>query len=152
VKTLSRAQDAAEMRQRLSRIQPASTRRWGRMSSHQMICHLLDGFRMMTGDKAVIPTSTLFQRTVLKWIVLYVPAQWPVGVATSPELDQQIDGTKPGDFERDRGNLEACIGRVTAQLERTEWQTHPIFGRMTTAQWMRWAYLHVDHHLRQFGL
>jgi hypothetical protein len=28
---------------------------------------------------------------------------------------------------------------------------HPIFGRMTEAEWMRWGYLHTDHHLRQFG-
>ena len=23
---------------------------------------------------------------------------------------------------------------------------------MTRAQWMRWAFMHTDHHLRQFGL
>ena len=29
---------------------------------------------------------------------------------------------------------------------------HPIFGPLTTSQWMRWGYLHVYHHLRQFGV
>jgi Protein of unknown function (DUF1569) len=29
---------------------------------------------------------------------------------------------------------------------------HPLFGRMSASSWMRWAYLHADHHLRQFGL
>jgi hypothetical protein len=122
------------------------------MSAHQMVCHLIDGFRMMTGEKAVLPTSTLLQRTLLKWTVLYVPARWPIGIATSPELDQQIGGTRPTDFERDLETLQACLGTITAQSGTTEWQTHPIFGRMSTAQWMRWAYLHSDHHLRQFGL
>jgi Protein of unknown function (DUF1569) len=28
---------------------------------------------------------------------------------------------------------------------------HPIFGPMTAKDWMRWGYLHADHHLRQFG-
>jgi hypothetical protein len=28
---------------------------------------------------------------------------------------------------------------------------HPIFGRITRAEWLRWGYLHADHHLRQFG-
>jgi hypothetical protein len=28
---------------------------------------------------------------------------------------------------------------------------HPMFGAMTTLEWMRWGYLHTDHHLRQFG-
>ena len=29
--------------------------------------------------------------------------------------------------------------------------SHPMFGPMTAADWMRWGYLHADHHLRQFG-
>ena len=28
---------------------------------------------------------------------------------------------------------------------------HPMFGRMDTRNWMRWGYLHADHHVRQFG-
>jgi hypothetical protein len=28
---------------------------------------------------------------------------------------------------------------------------HPIFGPLSYPQWMRWGYLHCDHHLRQFG-
>ena len=27
-----------------------------------------------------------------------------------------------------------------------------IFGAMTTERWKRWGYLHMDHHLRQFGV
>ena len=29
---------------------------------------------------------------------------------------------------------------------------HGFFGRMSTADWQRWAYKHTNHHLRQFGL
>jgi hypothetical protein len=32
-----------------------------------------------------------------------------------------------------------------------DWPAHPIFGAMTRRAWMRWGYLHVDHHLRQFS-
>jgi hypothetical protein len=35
---------------------------------------------------------------------------------------------------------------------RFEGIVHPIFGPMSAAAWMRWGYLHADHHLRQFGL
>jgi hypothetical protein len=31
-------------------------------------------------------------------------------------------------------------------------QAHPIFGPMSDAAWLRWGYLHMDHHLRQFGV
>jgi len=26
-----------------------------------------------------------------------------------------------------------------------------MFGRLSDAAWLRWGYLHMDHHLRQFG-
>ena len=29
---------------------------------------------------------------------------------------------------------------------------HPVFGPMTRGAWLRWGYLHTDHHLRQFGV
>jgi hypothetical protein len=29
--------------------------------------------------------------------------------------------------------------------------THPFFGPMSREDWLRWGYLHADHHLRQFG-
>ena len=37
-----------------------------------------------------------------------------------------------------------------AALERIA-HPHPVLGRLTRRQWMRWSYLHTDHHLRQFG-
>ena len=37
---------ATEILSRLARIPCGSARRWGRMSAHQMVCHLSDAFRM----------------------------------------------------------------------------------------------------------
>jgi hypothetical protein len=68
------------------------------MSAHQMICHLADALRMATGDKAVSEASGLLHRTLLKWLVLYVPLAWPAGIPTRPEIDQTMGGTKPRDF------------------------------------------------------
>jgi len=47
--------------------------------------------------------------------------------------------------------LRAAFERFTRQPLEYELQTHPIFGQMTEKEWMRWGYLHSDHHLRQFG-
>jgi hypothetical protein len=33
-----------------------------------------------------------------------------------------------------------------------DWPPHPILGRLSRGQWMRWGYRHMDHHLRQFGV
>lgn len=151
MKTLARPHDKAEILRRLKSVRPDSARRWGRMSAHQMVCHLGDGFRMCTGEKAVCHTGGLGHRTILKWIVLYAPLPWPAGIVTSPEIDQERGGTRPTDFAADVARLEALVELVAAPTSRFDSQWHPLFGRMSGAAWLRWGYLHMDHHLRQFG-
>ena len=122
------------------------------MSVHQMICHLADGFRMGTGEKPVRRAAGPLKGTMIKWVALYAPAPWPPGFRTTPEIDQERLGTAPTDFAADVAQLEALLDLVTAQPRSFEWQAHPLFGSMSQAAWLRWGYLHVDHHLRQFGV
>jgi hypothetical protein len=152
MKTMAREQDKAEIVRRLRTVRPECARHWGRMTAHQMVCHLSDSFRLLTHQKAASPASGFVQATVIKWIALYVPMRWPAGVPTRPEMDQEVEGTKPGDFAADLLELEALLERITAPASDYQWPAHPIFGRMSESAWMRWAYLHMDHHLRQFGL
>ena len=143
--------DKKEILERLSALRPDSHRRWGRMTPHQMICHLSDSFKSRLGEKEISSISNPFTRTMVKWIALYAPLPWPRGVKTRPEADQEIGGTPPDDFESDRWRLVALIERFTAPAKNTEFHPHPLFGDMSEAEWMRWGYLHCDHHLRQFG-
>jgi Protein of unknown function (DUF1569) len=153
MKTLARHEDKAELLTRLRLVRPDSPRHWGKMSAHQMVCHLSDAFRMAVGEQAVTDRSGLFQRTIIKNVALYVPFRWPAGVPTSPELDQLRDGgTRPSDFAIDVLEVEATMERMATESPTFAWPTHPIFGRLSRAEWMRWGYLHTDHHLRQFGL
>jgi hypothetical protein len=151
MKTLARPGDRAEVLARLARLHPNSARRWGTMTAHQMVCHLSDAFRMVTGSKTVSPSSGLLQRTIIKWVALYAPLPWPPGILTRPEIAQGVGGTCPGDFSADVADLLALVELLTAQPHTIAWPHHPIFGRLTQKAWLRWAYLHMDHHLRQFG-
>jgi hypothetical protein len=151
MKTLARNRDKAEILRRLTRLRPDSVSRWGRMSAHQMVCHLNDSFRMATSHNPVQHRASLAQRTVIKWIALYLPMRWPTGLPTTPEIDQELGGTKPLDFAADLGQLESLV-ELTVPGSTVVWQPrHPVFGPMSEAAWLRWAYLHADHHLRQFG-
>ena len=121
------------------------------MSAHQMVCHLSDSFRMASGHKPVSHAPRLLHRTVVKWIALYLPLPWPAGIPTSREIDQELGGTRPIAFESDVAELVALlelVGTPNSSFERL----HPVFGTMSCAAWLRWGYLHMDHHLRQFGV
>ena len=151
MKTLANPADKQNALTRLAKIQPNSRALWGRMSAHQMICHLSDSFLAVMGQKHVSPATGFLQRSVVKWVALYVPIPWPKGVPTRPEMDQLVGGTAPSDFESDRERLLARIERFTSSNRDFEWSPHPIFGKMPDPEWLRWGYLHTDHHLRQFG-
>lgn len=150
MKTLASEHDKAEILRRLKTIGPDSRRQWGRMSVHQMICHLSDSFLGVTGQRPISPATSLLQRTLVKWIALYAPVKWPQGVPTRPEVDQEVGGTPPSNFGADVTQLEMLVELITTRKGCFDGQQHPIFGSMSDADWMRWAYLHMDHHLRQF--
>ena len=151
MKTLQNQADRDALVQRLGKIRPDSEPRWGKMSAHQMICHLSDSFRGVMGEKELKPAPRSFAGKFVKWVALYAPMPWPHGVKTRPEMDQRIGGTLPGDFAADVRELRRLFEKFTRRPMEFQWRPHPIFLEMSEKDWMRWGYLHMDHHLRQFG-
>ena len=150
MKTLSNLSDRREISLRLAELSPTDVARWGLMSVHQMVCHLDDSYEVACGNRTVSPATSLIQRTIVKWFALNTPMQWPRGVPTRPEIEQGKGGSIPGDFRQDLASLLAAFARFCDDSPNPPIR-HPIFGNMTAANWMRWGYLHADHHLRQFG-
>ena len=150
--TLETPRVQGELLDRLGRLRPDSARQWGRMSAHQMVCHLSDSARMALGERDVSPATGAYQRTLLKWLALYGPLPWPPGIVTRPEVDQVSEGTQPREFSTDVEALRALTARLIERAPRMDGRAHPIFGRLSRRAWMRWAFLHMDHHLRQFGV
>jgi hypothetical protein len=151
MKTLLNAGDCDEILRRLSTIGPASERRWGWMTVAEMVCHLDDALRVSMGEKQAGPIGNWASRTLVKWGALWAPTPWPHGFPTVAACDARRDGTKPTEMESDLNRLREDFARFTRQPREYELQSHPIFGAMNEKEWMRWGYLHMDHHLRQFG-
>jgi Protein of unknown function (DUF1569) len=151
MKSLANPIDREQILRRLEVIGPASQRRWGSMSAHQMICHLTDVFRSSMGEKETSRAPRAVPRLPLRWVALWLPFSWPHGFPARPEWDQRVGGTRPVEFDHDREELLRVIERFTQQPRSFAWREHAIFGRMTHAEWQRLGYRHIDHHLRQFG-
>jgi len=152
MKNLSIPTDADSIRNRIAALQSTDQRRWGAMNAAQMVCHLADAFAGPLGQHPMPPHNASrppVPRGMYKWLALNVPVKWPQGVATIPTMDQQIGGTPPATFATDRSRLFTCLDAFVSFAG--PWPSHPIFGAMNASEWMRWGYLHTDHHLRQFG-
>src|SRR5262249_24321186 len=135
---------------RLQRLHDKRPRAWGKMTAHEMLCHLNDSFAGVLGERPISSAETWANRTIVKYIALHTTVAWPKGSPTRPEVDQTIGGTRPIDFERDRERTIALLRPFVAPDARHA--THPLFGRLTRDEWMIWGYKHTDHHLRQFAL
>jgi hypothetical protein len=148
--TLASKEASAAFCERLAKLGPAAPPQWGRMTAHQMVCHLNDSLQAATGEKSVSIAPSPVPRAVVKFVALRVPMKWPHNVKTRPEIEQGKGGTPPGDWDRDCRQLH---DRIRSFADRREFAAdHPIFGRMTLDDWQVWAYRHIDHHFRQFGI
>jgi hypothetical protein len=153
MKTLANAHDREVILTRLASLRPDSPRQWGRMTPTQAVCHLADSFRSGLGLRyaSPIPASDVTRR-FMRWGALHVPVPWPKGVPTRPEVDQLIGGSAPTSFEEDRRELVRLIHEFCRPSDALTRSSHPFFGKMPVSDWLRWGYLHTDHHLRQFGV
>ena len=149
MRTLGSERDQAEMRRRLGEVTASDTRRWGTMSAGEMVCHLRGAFRMALGEVVTTPLPQKLPGGVIKLLALWMPVRWPQGMPTVAELDRGQASVEPGWFAQDRSGLMDAFEEFAAKRENRT--THPIFGPMRPREWMRWGYLHTDHHLRQFG-
>lgn len=138
------------IRSRVARLSPAAPPRWGRMNAPQMLCHLVDAFRVALGETAAKPKATPLRFFPVRWLFVYL-LPWPKGkLPTMPEFQQ----TKPEAWEGDRRTWDEALSRFVSRGRRpnAEWSPHPAFGPLPTWEWGRMVYLHIDHHLRQFGV
>ncbi len=149
MKNLGRSEDLKATLDRLESLRPGTKAQWGRMSVDQMLCHLCDSFRLPLGEKHASQERSSVPRFLMKWVALKLPLPWPRGYRTRPEMEQGVGGTPPIGFVADR---ERLVGLINRFRESEVSVAHPMFGRMSRGDWMRWGYLHVDHHLRQFGV
>ena len=137
---------------RLLALDVDSSKRWGTLTPHEMLCHLGDASSMVLRTRPRPKPITARPRPVLKFVALWTPLRWPHGRPTNPSQDPRVGGTRPTAFENDRARAIAGIEGIGSAMDGSLEPVHGLFGAMTTGDWQRWAYKHTDHHLRQFGL
>lgn len=153
MRTIANQQILDSLVGRLGQLLPDTPRRWGTLTPGEMLCHLGDAHESVLG-KRVPPGSppSGVPRPFLKWLLLYLPIRWPKGAKTRRGVNPKIDGTRPRDFEQDRQRAIESLNGIAVAVPTTLTAHHFMFGPMSAPDWYRWAYRHVDHHLRQFGL
>jgi hypothetical protein len=150
MQTLAHVADREDLAQRIAALTPDSPRQWGTMPVGGMICHLDDSYQLPLGERNVAPIRLPIPRGLVKHLALRTSIHWAKNMKTMNEVRQGAGGTCPGPFADDRARLLETIERFSVCATLTQAQ-HPFFGPMSADDWLRWGYLHADHHLRQFS-
>ena len=137
--------------QRVNSVKQHDNALWGTMNAEEMICHIADPLRVAAGTKSAAFVGTTMTTTVVKWLVLTVLTIPKGKIQTSRELKQGVEGTRPKSIEKDKEAFISLLKNFEKSFETNPFPVHPSFGKMSKWQWARLSYLHIDHHLRQFG-
>ena len=149
MRTLAHRNERLMLQKRLFSVQPEDRPLWGIMSAAEMVCHLRGAVRLAMGEIPAEPVILPIPRVVLKTAALWIPVPWRKNFQTVPALKRGAPATLVRSFVTDRSEAVSELERFCRpEQARID---HAFFGPMSFRDWMRWGYLHTDHHLRQFG-
>lgn len=134
---------------RVNRLTPESKAVWGRMTVAQMLLHSQKPLQIAFGEAKIKRNlfGILFGRIAKKTLVNDSPFSKNLPTAPSFVVKDQPD------FNAEREKLIALIRRFyTSGPEALSKEPHGFFGPMSTMDWAKSNWKHLDHHLRQFGV
>lgn len=138
-----------EFRNRILRITVVNPRQWGTMNVSQMLHHLNLACGGSLGFYTLPDESYLVSRTVFRWILIGWFPEQPVGLRLPKDFKIPHDAQFEFDFEKQQ--LLKILDVAWSARSAADWQPHPMFGKMTPAEWGKLLQIHIDYHLRQFA-
>ena len=149
MKTIFDTTTREELIGRLDKLTADTPAVWGKMSLPQMIKHCRLWEEMIHENK-------LFRRPLIGRLIgpmiLKKVLQSPEFRKNSPTVPETRVTDTNIDLYNERGQLIRLINSYPQYNLPDNSFIHPFFGKMTREQIGKFAYLHLDHHLKQFGV
>jgi len=138
-----------EILDRIDQLRPDSHPQWGKMDVAQMLAHCSTFQDIAMGNSTSSRSwiGILIGRFVKP--IVYNDKPTPKNMSTLPTLI--IADNR--EFEKEKEMLKQKI--ITFQSngpEKCTTHPHPFFGKLTSEEWGKCVYKHLDHHLKQFGV
>ena len=131
---------------RIDVLNEKSERQWGKMTVGQMAWHCQFPLKIAVDNKHK-GNGNLFVKLFFKKS-MYNDKPWGKNLPTSPALKAKEEK----DLVTEKAKLRQLVIDFHDCKSRTEWNPHPLFGKLTHEQWGKMQFKHLDHHLTQFGV
>jgi len=136
---------------RLTKIEDSAQRQWGTMPPEKLLRHLTFMFELSLNERQAKGVFIPMPR-FLVWLLFFEWfTDWPKGKIQAPP---QFFPDPEGDVAAER---VACIAGLHRFIERLQSEPDqrgfsPLLGNITLHKWARVHGVHMDHHLRQYGV
>jgi hypothetical protein len=139
----------ANLLERFDKLTPETKALWGKMSAAQMLLHcqkpldVAEGKLMLKGGLLGFLFGKMAKNSFIK------NKSFSKNSPTAPQFKIDFEP----DFNKEKSVLTGIIKKFgdlgPAAITNKK---HPFFGEMTEDEWGTLHYVHLDHHLKQFGL
>ena len=135
---------------RALKLTPEAKHLWGNMHVVEMLQHCNATNKMiMQGIESNKKDS--FKQKAIKMAFLYLPIKFPKNVKAPKILKLITDKETPQNFEKEKELYIELISQLPAHTFPKKLY-HPAFGNLNAKEWGILNWMHMGHHLRQFGV
>jgi hypothetical protein len=139
---------AKELIERVNGLAADRSALWGKMQVTEMLHHCNKATRAILDGRPSNKPSSLKQQS-LKFLFLHVLQKFPKNVEAPARV--AVEKISRDRFEVEKQHLIDLTNEFVRHPKSIE-ATHPIFGNLNDRQWGVFTWMHLDHHLRQFGV
>lgn len=140
--------DKAAIVDRLNALTPQSQRQWGTMSVSQMLNHLQRPIQHSLGELSSKKAAPSWVGWLAK-IVFLGGIKFPKNTVTMKEFKVRTDDYN---FDTEKQAVLTYLQKAEETANTSRLKAHPLFGNLSATEWGQLTYIHLDHHLRQFGV
>jgi hypothetical protein len=132
---------------RINNLNSDSQALWGKMSVDQMLKHANETIIVAFGETEVKVNFVLrFLGRILK------KNAFNKGFGKNSPTAKEFIFTEHYDFNEVKTELIKNFSRFTEGHQSITVMKHPFWGKMTYDDWNKLMWIHIDHHLKQFGV
>jgi len=137
-----------EIIERINKLTPQTQGQWGKMNVSQMLAHCQVPMEVGLGERSLKQglMGKLFGRIAKRQLLSDAPIK--KNLPTDPSFLVKDERN----FEKEKQLLHSLIDRfANADAVAIAQKPHPFFGVMTSDEWGKLMWKHLDHHFKQFG-
>lgn len=138
-----------EMIIRILQLKEDSERQWGKMHVTEMFHHINASMKLILAARSK-PANPSVRKWFYKLIFFHALKKFPKNKPTRKDLDVVGSQLETNSFEEERSELLRLVNQT--QREKNMVVNHPYFGMLNNEECGKFLWLHLDHHLRQFGV